>query len=145
MRMELDALDHLTASAFRATSSARTWYAASRGNIPVPTYVAEFLLGRYCASTDDAEIEEGLRIVEMQMRERAVRSGEEEWFKARARDHGFVKLIDLVSARLETRTDSYLVTLPSLQLDDVRIDRRSGRVERASAHRGFLRRSHARV
>jgi ATP-dependent Lon protease len=29
----------------------------------VPTYVVEFLLGRYCASTEPAEIEEGLQIV----------------------------------------------------------------------------------
>ena len=30
----------------------------------VPTYVVEFLLGRYCATTDEKEIEEGLQIVE---------------------------------------------------------------------------------
>ena len=34
---------------------------------PVPTYVVEFLLGRYCASVDEAEIEEGLAIVEGQL------------------------------------------------------------------------------
>ena len=116
-----DALDQLTASAYEGYIVRKDLVRRFKGQYPVPTYVAEFLLGRYCSSTNDEEIEEGLRIVEMQMRERAVRSGEQEWFKSRARDHGFVKLIDLVSARLETRTDSYLVTLPSLQLDDVRI------------------------
>jgi predicted ATP-dependent Lon-type protease len=30
-------------------------------------YVVEFLLGRYCASTDPTEIEEGLQIVEKQL------------------------------------------------------------------------------
>ena len=30
-----------------------------KGQYPVPTYVGEFLLGRYCATTDEAEIEEG--------------------------------------------------------------------------------------
>jgi ATP-dependent Lon protease len=49
----------------------------------VPEYVAEFLLGRYCASTDEVEIAEGLGIVELQMRERTVRAGEEELFKSR--------------------------------------------------------------
>ena len=34
---------------------------------PVPTYVVEFLLGRYCASTNEQEIEEGLTIVERQL------------------------------------------------------------------------------
>jgi hypothetical protein len=32
-----------------------------KGQYPVPTYVAEFLLGRCCASVDDQEINEGLR------------------------------------------------------------------------------------
>jgi len=33
---------------------------------PVPTYMVEFLLGRHCASTDPAEIEAGLQIVNKQ-------------------------------------------------------------------------------
>jgi ATP-dependent Lon protease len=62
-----------------------------------------------------------LQIVERQLRDRTVRSGEEELFKARARDGGSVKVIDILSARLDARTDSYLATLPSLQLKDVSI------------------------
>ena len=71
---------------------------------------------------DEEEIQEGLQIVERQLRDRAVRSGEEELFKARAREDGSVKIIDLLSARLDAKTDSYLATLPSLQLKDVSID-----------------------
>jgi ATP-dependent Lon protease len=89
---------------------------------PVPTYVCEFLLGRYCASTNEKEIQEGLGIVERQLRDRAVRSGEEELFKAHARETGTVKLIDIISARLDAKTDSYVATLPSLQLKDVGIE-----------------------
>ena len=88
---------------------------------PVPTYVVEFLLGRYCASTDPEEIQEGLDIVERQLHSRTIKAGEEELFKARAREHGEVKLIDLVTARLDARTDSYVASLPSLRLNDVRI------------------------
>jgi ATP-dependent Lon protease len=79
--------------------------------IEVPTYVVEFLLGRYCASTDPAEIAEGLLIVEKQLQGRTVRTGEEELFKARARDQGSVKIIDIVRARLDTRSDSYTAEL----------------------------------
>ena len=89
---------------------------------PVPTYVVEFLLGRYCASTDEREIEEGLGIVERQLADRTVRTGEEELFKARAREKGSVKLIDIVRARLDARTDSFIAELPSVALRDVRID-----------------------
>src|SRR5262249_51997171 len=83
-----------------------------KGQYPVPTYVVEFLLGRYCASTDPKEIEEGLRIVDRQLSERAVRAGEEELFKARAREKGSVKIIDIIKARLDTKTDSYVAELP---------------------------------
>jgi ATP-dependent Lon protease len=88
----------------------------------VPTYVVEFLLGRYCASIDPAEIKEGLQIVEKQLQGRTVRSGEEELFKARARDQGSVKIIDTVRARLDTRSDSYMAEVPSLALRDAQID-----------------------
>jgi ATP-dependent Lon protease len=92
-----------------------------KGQYPVPTYVAEFLLGRYCASVDDEEISEGLKIVERQLGEKTVRAGEHELFKARAKDKGHVKLIDIITARLDAGSDSFLATLPSLQLKDVRI------------------------
>ena len=120
--MQLDALDQLAASAFDGYIVRKDLALKFRGQYPVPTYVGEFLLSRYCASTLDDEIAEGLEIVERQMRERTVRSGDEELFKSRARERGSVKLIDLVTARLDASSDSYLATLPSLRLTDVRID-----------------------
>ena len=41
-----------------------------------------------------------------------------------ARETGTVKIIDIISARLDTKTNSFLATLPSLQLKDVCIDDR---------------------
>src|SRR5512147_265669 len=119
---QLDALDLLAAEAFEGYIVRKDLALRFRGQYPVPTYVGEFLLGRYCASINEAEIAEGLEIVERQMRERTVRPGEEELFKSRAREHGSVKLIDLITARLDSYTDSYLATLPSLRLNDVRIE-----------------------
>ncbi len=120
--MELDTLDRLAAKAFDGYIVRKDLAQRFKGQYPVPTYVGEFLLGRYCASTDEEEIAEGLEVVERQMRERTVRSGEEELFKSRAREQGSVKLIDLITARLDAATDSYLVTLPSLRLSDVRVE-----------------------
>jgi ATP-dependent Lon protease len=88
---------------------------------PVPTYVVEFLLGRYCASTDAEEIDEGIKIAQRQLAERTIKAGDEELFRSRAREKGDVKIIDLISARLDAKTDSYLATLPSLRLNDARI------------------------
>lgn len=52
---------------------------------------------------------------------RGQRAGEEELFKAHARERGSVRVIDIVTARLDAKSDSYLATLPSLRLSDVRI------------------------
>lgn len=122
MTLELDSLDNISAKAFEGYVVRKDLVRKFKGQYPVPTYVAEFLLGRYCASVDEEEIREGLQIVERQLGEKTVRAGEHELFKARAKDKGQVKLIDLVTARLDAATDSFLATLPSLQLKDVRIN-----------------------
>ncbi len=83
--------------------------------------MVEFLLGRYCASVDEREIEEGLEIVEKQLEGRTVRTGDQELFKSQAREKGSRKLIDLVRARLDAKNDCYVAELPSLNLNDVAI------------------------
>src|SRR3954466_4116455 len=124
MPIELDDLDRLAAGAFDGYIVRKDLVRKFARQYPVPTYVCEFMLGRYCASVNEDEIQEGLGIVERQLRDRAVRSGEEELFKARARETGTVKIIDIISARLDTKTNSFLATLPSLQLKDMSIDDR---------------------
>ena len=123
--MALDALDIKSSEAFDGHIVRKDLVRQFARQYPVPTYVVEFLLGRYCASVDESEIKEGLEIVERQLSSRTVRAGEEELFKAQAREKGSVKIIDVISARLDTKTDSYVATLPSLQLNNVRIDPRT--------------------
>jgi len=119
--MELDHLDQLAASVFDGYLVRKDLVRRYSRQYPVPTYVVEFLLGRYCATVDEQEIDEGLKIVERQLQDRTVRTSEQELFKARAREKGSVKLIDLVKARLDAKTDSFLVELSSLGVHDVRI------------------------
>ena len=122
MRITLDDLDRRAAQVFDGYLVRKDLVRRYSRQYPVPTYVVEFLLGRYCATTDEQEIEEGLEIVERQLADRTVRTGEEELVKARARDRGSIKLIDIVKARLDARTDSLLAELPSLAIRDARID-----------------------
>ena len=122
MKLELDTLDQRAAKAFDGYLVRKDLVRKYARQYPVPTYVVEFLLGRYCATTDEREIEEGLAIVERQLADRTVRTGDEELFKARARDRGAIKLIDIVKARLDARTDSLIAELPSLGIKDVRVD-----------------------
>src|SRR5437588_11565011 len=99
----MDALDRLAADAYPGFVVRKDLALRFKGQYPVPTYVGEFLIGRYCATTDEEEINEGLAVVERQMSERTVRAGESELFKSRARERGSIKVIDLITARLDTR------------------------------------------
>lgn len=119
--MNLDKIDHIAAKAFEGYIVRKDLLEQFRKTYPVPTYVIEFLLGRYCATTDEQEIQEGLEIVKRQLQDRTVRPGEEEYFKSRAREKGSIKLIDIITAKLDAKTDSYVATLPSLMLNTVRI------------------------
>ncbi len=119
--MELDALDRKAADAFDGYIVRKDLVRQFSRQFPVPTYVVEFMLGRYCATTNEKEIEEGLGIVQRQLSERTVRAGNEELIKSAAREKGQVKIIDIITARLDAKTDSYVAELPSLKLRDVRI------------------------
>ena len=119
--MELDKIDQLAAKAFEGYIVRKDLLEQFRKTYPVPTYVIEFLLGRYCATTNESEIQEGLEIVKRQLQDRTVRPGEEEYFKSKAEKEGRVKLIDIITAKLDADSGNYLANLPSLRLNKVRI------------------------
>jgi len=62
-------LTHLSRSGATGTSGQSTNENSYtiKNQYPVPTYVVEFLLGRYCASVDEQEIQDGLQIVQRQL------------------------------------------------------------------------------
>ena len=121
--MELDSLDQIAADAFDGYIVRKDLVRKFARQYPVPTYVCEFLLGRYCCQHQRGGDPGGLA----DRRAAAARPGR----SAAARKNssspgparpGSVKIIDLISARLDAKTDSYLATLPSLQLKDVCIE-----------------------
>ena len=118
--IELDQIDKKAASVLDGYLVRKYLVRTFSRQFPVPTYVVEFMLGRYCASIDQEEIDEGLEIVQRQLKSRTVRAGEEELFKAKALETGEVKIIDLVTARVDNKGE-YVASLPSLRLTDVRI------------------------
>ena len=56
--VELDELDQLATRVYEGYVVRKELARQFKGRYPVPEYVAEFLLGRYCASTDENEIAE---------------------------------------------------------------------------------------
>lgn len=73
----------------------------------VPTYVLEYLLGTYCTSDDEAEIEQGIEQVKRILADNYVRPDEAEKIKARIKEDGNHTVIDKVSVHLNERTDQF--------------------------------------
>ena len=71
----------------------------------VPVYVLEYLLGNYCASNDQAVIDEGLKTVKQVLAENYVRPDEAEKVKSKIRESGRLKIIDKVTVSLNEKRD----------------------------------------
>ncbi|MCS6320324.1 MAG: ATP-dependent Lon protease, partial [Nitrospira sp.] len=62
----------------------------------VPVYVLEYLLGTYCASSDETIIKDGLVTVKNILAENYVRPDEAEKVKSTIRERGSLKIIDKI-------------------------------------------------
>src|SRR5437870_13755340 len=104
--MSMDALDRAAAEAFPGFVVRKDLALRFKGQYPVPTYVGAFLIGRYCATTDEEEITEGLNIVERVMTERSVRARGHELVKSGPRERGSGKCMQLITAGRDTESYS---------------------------------------
>jgi len=73
----------------------------------VPTYVLEYLLGNYCTSDDEKEVEQGIEQVKRILSDNYVRPDEAEQIKARIKEEGTHTVIDKISVKLNERSDQY--------------------------------------
>lgn len=87
----------------------------------VPIYVLEYLLGQFCASDDEAVIEEGLARVKKVLADNYVRPDEAEKIKSKIKEFGSYKIIDKVEVKLNERKDCYETLLANIGLKGVYI------------------------
>ena len=66
----------------------------------VPVYVLEYLLGNYCASNDEAVIEDGLKTVKKVLADNYVRPDEAEKVKSTIRERGSLRSLTRLRSRL---------------------------------------------
>lgn len=67
----------------------------------VPTYVLEYLLGKYCATDDPVAVEAGLRLVNSTLASSIIRPDEAMKAQSRVKEHGQQRYIDKVIVRLD--------------------------------------------
>src|SRR6478736_5432890 len=87
----------------------------------VPVYVLEYLLGSYCASSDEEVIRDGLATVKKILTENYVRPDEKEKVKSTIRERGSLKVIDKVTVTLNEKRDVYEALLGNLGVKGVEV------------------------
>ena len=85
----------------------------------VPVFVLEYLLGSYCASSDEDVVQEGLQTVKRVLAENFVRPDEAEKVKSLIREKGTYKVIDKVTVELNEKRDVYEAQLFGLGIKGV--------------------------
>lgn len=87
----------------------------------VPVYVLEYLLGMYCSSMDEEEIEAGVQNVKQILAENYVRPDEAQKIISKLRERGSYTVIDKVSVKLNYRNDVYESEFSNLGIKNVPI------------------------
>lgn len=120
----VDVLDEKLLAAFPGRVVRKDLVQRLKVGFSIPVYVLEYLLGKYCSTTDEAEIARGLELVKEAIAERVVRADQGELIKSRLQRAGSIKLIDLVTVTFDETVQGgkYWAKLATAGLDRVHIE-----------------------
>lgn len=93
-----------------------------KGNAIVPSYVLEYLLGQYCATSDEASIQTGIETVKEILRKHYVHRNESGLIKSIIKEKGRHKVIDKIGVALNDKTDAYEASFSNLGIKKVLVD-----------------------
>jgi ATP-dependent Lon protease len=118
----MNELDHKVDKHFGGMVVRKDLVKAVKGNAIVPTYVLEYLLGQYCASSDEVTIQSGIETVRDILRKHYVHRNESGLIRSTIREKGRHKVIDKISVALNDKTDCYEATFANLGVKKVLVD-----------------------
>lgn len=121
---EPDQLDTLLFQAFPGLVIRKDLTQDIRGTSKAPSYVIEFMLGKYCANLfNDSEVREGLRFVHEEIAKYIPRGDETEMVKAAIREKSPHRLIDMVKVELDQslKEGVYWASLMNANIQNVNI------------------------
>ena len=90
-----------------------------KGNAIVPSYVLEYLLGQYCATSDEASIKTGIETVKEILRKHYVHRSEAGLVKSIIKEKGRHKVIDKISVALNDKAGTYEASFSNLGITKV--------------------------
>lgn len=120
----IDDLDRKLLEAFSGRVVRKDLVKKLKVGFNVPVYVLEYLLGKFCSSTNREEILAGLQQVKDTITERIVRADQGELIKARLQKQGSMKIIDLCTVIFDEKDHGgkYWARLATSGLDFVHIE-----------------------
>lgn len=118
----MDELDQIANEVFPGLVVRKDLLRRMRSAFGVPAFVIEFLLGKYCASTDEETINEGLEFVRETLSSKYVKPDEREAVKSAIKQHNTYEVIDKISVELVETHNKYWARLANLNLDYINID-----------------------
>ena len=95
---------------------------AVKGNAIVPTYVLEYLLGQYCATSDEVTIQTGIDTVKEILAKHYVHRNEASLVRSNIKERGRYKVIDKITVDLNEKTDAYEASFENLGIKKVLVD-----------------------
>jgi ATP-dependent Lon protease len=105
--MDPEALDRKLHETFTGKVVRKDLLHQIKGGENVPSYVLEYLLGRYCASDSDEEVQLGIAAVKDTLRKNYFRQDEANKAKALVERHGRHRFIDRISVRFVPSETKY--------------------------------------
>lgn len=93
-----------------------------KGNAIVPSYVLEYLLGQYCATSDEPTIQTGIETVKAILRKHYVHRNEAGLIQSNIKERGRYKVIDKISVALNDKADVYEAAFSNLGIKKILVD-----------------------
>ena len=119
MKTQLSELDQKINQHFGGMVVRKDLVGAVKGNAIVPSYVLEYLLGQYCATSDEDSIQSGIETVKEILAKHYVHRNLAGQVRSNIREKGRYKVIDKISVALNDKEDVYEATFSNLGINRV--------------------------
>src|SRR5438270_7762150 len=121
---ELDALDRLLTQAYAGKVVRKDLVHQIKGGANVPSYVLEYLLGRYCASDDPDEIRLGIEAVKKVISSNYFRHDEANKAQSLVEQEGHHRFIDRVEVRFVPGENKYWASMDNFNFHRIHVNER---------------------
>ena len=121
MRMSMDALDQKVTQTYGGKVVRKDLLHQIKGGENVPSYVLEYLLGKYCASDNEDEIRIGIDAVKETLRNNYFRHDEANKAQSKVEQRGKHRFIDRVEVRFTASETKYWAAMDNFSYTRIHI------------------------